>query len=247
MDALELLILTAVFVVAGAVKGVTGMGLPTVAISLLGLWMAPAQAAALLVVPSLVTNLMQCRGAFLMSLFRRLWPGWLALGAATVLAPAFGGDESGGIAKLWLGAVLVMYGVWGLWRPVLPDLSSCKRWWSLLFGGVTGLVTAYTAVFVLPWVAYLQALRMGKDELVQALGLSFTVATVALAVRLQAVSAHGPWGAQELVAVGVTLVGACGGLRVGARLRGRLAGASFQRSLFFVFVALGVANLARAV
>lgn len=32
------------------------MGLPTVAVSLLGLWMAPAQAAALLVAPSLATN-----------------------------------------------------------------------------------------------------------------------------------------------------------------------------------------------
>ena len=51
-----------VFVLAGAVKGVTGMGLPTVAVSLLGLVMLPAQAAALLVLPSLATNVAQCRG-----------------------------------------------------------------------------------------------------------------------------------------------------------------------------------------
>jgi uncharacterized protein len=246
MDALQLLILTAVFVVAGAVKGVTGMGLPTVAVSLLGLWMAPAQAAALLVVPSLVTNLMQCRGAFLGPLVRRLWPGWLALAVGTVSAPVWGGDEAGKLARLCLGIVLVMYGIWGLWRPVLPDLSNGSRWWTLLFGGVTGLVTALTAVFVLPWVAYLQALRMGKDELVQALGLSFAVATVALAVRLQTVSTHGPWGGDELVAVALTLVGAYVGLRAGARLRGQLAGPSFQRALFLIFVVLGLANLARA-
>ena len=46
-----------VFTVAGWVKGVTGMGLPTVVMGALGLVMAPVQAAALLLVPSLVTNI----------------------------------------------------------------------------------------------------------------------------------------------------------------------------------------------
>ena len=50
-----------VFAVAGVVKGVVGLGLPTVAMALLALWMAPAQAAALLIVPSLLTNLWQMR------------------------------------------------------------------------------------------------------------------------------------------------------------------------------------------
>jgi len=47
------------FVLAGFVKGVIGMGLPTVLVGLLSLVMSPAQAAALLVVPSLITNIWQ--------------------------------------------------------------------------------------------------------------------------------------------------------------------------------------------
>jgi uncharacterized membrane protein YfcA len=59
------------------VKGVIGMGLPTVAMGLLSVTMPPAQAAALLVLPSLVTNLWQIFG-----------PGWWALvrRMATMLA-----------------------------------------------------------------------------------------------------------------------------------------------------------------
>ncbi|RVA24109.1 sulfite exporter TauE/SafE family protein, partial [Mesorhizobium sp. M7A.F.Ca.US.001.01.1.1] len=49
----------AVFLAAGFVKGVVGMGLPTVAMGLLAVTMPPAQAAALLLIPSLVTNLWQ--------------------------------------------------------------------------------------------------------------------------------------------------------------------------------------------
>ena len=53
----SVLFIVIVFTVAGWVKGVTGMGLPTVVMGALGLVMAPVQAAALLLVPSLVTNI----------------------------------------------------------------------------------------------------------------------------------------------------------------------------------------------
>jgi hypothetical protein len=52
-------IIASTFLLAGMVKGVIGMGLPTVAMGLLALVMPPVQAAALLVVPSLVTNVWQ--------------------------------------------------------------------------------------------------------------------------------------------------------------------------------------------
>ncbi|MEA2541846.1 MAG: uncharacterized protein QOH35_3212, partial [Acidobacteriaceae bacterium] len=55
-----------------------------------------------------------------------------------------------------------------------------------IIGIVTGAVTGATGVFVIPATPYLQSLGLQKDELVQALGLSFTVSTVALAGGLLA-------------------------------------------------------------
>ena len=70
-----MLIAAIAFLIAGFVKGVIGLGLPTVAIGLLGLVMPPAEAAALLVVPSLVTNVWQlAAGSSFMTLLPRLWP-----------------------------------------------------------------------------------------------------------------------------------------------------------------------------
>lgn len=246
MDLWQLGLVTVVFVLAGGVKGVTGMGLPTVAMSLLGLWMAPVQAAALLIVPSLATNVAQCRGANSRRLAVRLWPGWVTITMVTIAAPGFGGSTSTESAKRWLGAILIVYGAWGLWRPTLPDLSGRGRWLGAVAGVATGVVTASTAVFVLPWVPYLQSLQLSKDEMVQALGLSFTVATLALAVRVHA-SAPLSWlSASGAVAIGLALVGAFAGMKFGEALRGRLAGTAFQRALFLVFIALGAANLSRA-
>lgn len=252
MEAMQLLAVVVVFAVAGGVKGVTGMGLPTVAMSLLGLWLPAAQAAALLVLPSLLTNLAQCRGPHLRALASRLWPGWLALVGVTVLAPGLGDATAGAAAHRWLGAVLVAYGLWGLGRPVLPDLSARGPWLALALGAATGWVTALTAVFVLPWVPYLQALRLDRQAMVQALGLSFTVATLALACRLQLWAppggAMGPAGSAwpSWLALAAALVGSFAGLSLGGRLRERLAGPAFQKALFLVFIALGLANLAHS-
>src|SRR3954471_20590958 len=69
------LVVTAVFLLAGFVKGVIGLGLPTVVVGLLGAVMPPSEAAALLVLPSLVTNVWQLvAGPDIRSLLRRLWP-----------------------------------------------------------------------------------------------------------------------------------------------------------------------------
>jgi uncharacterized membrane protein YfcA len=81
MPDVSVLVVTALaFLVAGFVKGLVGLGLPTVAIGLLGIIMAPAQAASLLVVPTFVTNIWQlAAGPRLVSLLRRLWPMLIGL------------------------------------------------------------------------------------------------------------------------------------------------------------------------
>src|SRR5690349_6886694 len=79
--------LTLVFCFAGFVKGVIGMGLPTVAMGFLTLLMPPAEAATVLILPSFVTNVWQlAAGPRLVALARRFWPLLLAATIATVVA-----------------------------------------------------------------------------------------------------------------------------------------------------------------
>ncbi len=231
--------ITAAFLAAGAVKGITGMGLPTVAVSLLALWMSPAYAAALLVAPSLLTNLAQCQGPHWRRLSALLWPTWIGLSLVTVFAPSWGAAVD---VRLILGFVLVVYGAWGLWRPALPDLRSRPGWYGLLAGSATGLVTAATAVFVMPLVPYMQSLRLQKDEMVQALGLTFGIATIALAVRLGGSGAGPLVGPETILAV----MAAFAGMWLGTRVRARTGPLAFQRALFGVFLMLGLINLLRS-
>ena len=100
------------------------MGLPTVAMGLLAVTMPPAQAAALLLIPSLVTNLWQLfTGPSFAGLCKRLWTmmAGIVLGTAAgagVLTGAHAGAASAG-----LGASLVLYAILGLLKSGKENLD----------------------------------------------------------------------------------------------------------------------------
>jgi uncharacterized protein len=182
--ALTLLVI-GTFLLAGTVKGVIGLGLPTVAMGLLGLAMLPAQAAALLIIPSTITNLWQLSfGGHLGALSKRLWPMLLLIFLGTGLGSLWLGMDGGPWVVRALGGALLVYALCGLLLPTLRVPAGSERWLGPLCGLLTGIVTSATGVFVIPAVPYLQALGLHRDQLVQALGLSFSVSTLALAAGL---------------------------------------------------------------
>ncbi len=71
-----LLFIAAILFIAGFVKGVVGLGLPTVAIGLLATRIAPSQAVAIVIIPAIITNIWQTflSDPHLVSIVRRIWP-----------------------------------------------------------------------------------------------------------------------------------------------------------------------------
>ncbi len=225
------------FLAAGFVKGVIGLGLPTVAIGLLGLVMAPAQAAAILIVPSMVTNVWQLAlGPNVTALARRLWPMMLGICLGTFAGMGLLVGSGGAQAKVALGVTLIAYAVIGLTPLRFSVPPRWEPWLSPVVGAVTGLVTAATGVFVVPGVPYIGALGLDREDLIQALGLSFTVSTLALAAIL--------WigGALQTSIAGVSLLAlfpALAGMYIGQWLRHPIRPEVFRRCFFLGLLALG--------
>lgn len=227
----------AVFLLAGWVKGVVGLGLPTVSMALLALLMAPAEAVALLVVPSLVTNLWQLRPlSTLGPLLRRLGGMQAGVCLGTWLGMWWLGAPAGLWTRAMLGLALMAYAAWGLWGFQWVAPARAQRWLSPLVGLATGGITAATGVFVVPAVPYLQALSLQRDALVQAMGLCFTVSTLALAAGL---AFQESYPAATLAASTGMLLPALLGMAWGARLRGRMPPQRFRRWLMLGLLALG--------
>ena len=231
-------LVSAVFVLAGLVKGVIGLGLPTLSMALLAVWMPPAAAAALLVVPSLVTNLWQLQPWHsVMAMLRRLAGMQLGIAAGTLLGAWCFGAPAGSGAMLALGLALAGYAAWGLLGRSLALPARHEAWLGPVVGALTGAVTALTGVFVLPAVVYLQALRLPRDQLIQAMGLSFTSSTLALGVALAGQGGYSATGAGASLAL---LVPALAGMALGQRLRQRISVAVFRRCFFIGLALLGL-------
>lgn len=234
----ELAFIGLTFLLAGFVKGVVGLGLPTVAVGMLGLVMPPVQAAALLVAPSMVTNVVQlASGPRFGQLVLRLWPMLVTICAGTWLCAALAPASMMDHATNALGVALIAYALMGLAAVKLAVPPRAERWLGPLAGLVTGAITAVTGVFVIPAVPYLQGLGLDKESLVQALGLSFTVSTIALAVSLALGGAllHTP----VLGASALALAPALGGMFLGQWLRHRISAERFRKLFFCGLLLLG--------
>jgi uncharacterized membrane protein YfcA len=241
---LTLLWIAAIFLPAGLVKGVIGLGLPTIGMGLLALLMAPAEAAAMLALPSLVTNVWQMlAGRRLGAITWRLWPMMLGVCIGTGAGAGLMTGVSARYAVIGLGVALILYAVAGLTAFRFSVRASLEPVLSPIVGAITGVITAATGVFVIPAVPYLQGIGMEKDELVQALGLSFTVSTLALAASLAAGGVFVPTMiVPTLVALAVALLG----MWLGQIVRDRLSPAIFRRCFFLGLLLLGAWLVVRA-
>ncbi len=243
MDASLIALVVVAYLLAGFVKGVIGMGLPTVAMGLLAAVMAPAQAAAILIAPSLATNIWQMvTGSYLAGLIRRLGIMLLAMFVGAWLGNGVLTGANAKPAAIGLGIVLIAYALIGLSRLQFSVPRASEVWLGPLVGVSTGIVMAATGVFVIPALPYLQAIGLEKDELVQALGLHFTVSTVALALVLWDGGAFDvSLGTLSLFAI----VPAIAGMYAGQRMRARISPDTFRMCLFVGLLALGGLLVAR--
>ncbi|MGE5130020.1 MAG: sulfite exporter TauE/SafE family protein [Sphingomonadaceae bacterium] len=243
-DSLAIAVIAGTFLFAGAVKGVIGLGLPTVSLGLLTAALDLRTAMALLIVPSLVTNLWQAAaGGNARAVLARIWPFLLAATATVWLGALALTRMDASLLSGLLGALLALYAAVSLAGVRLAIPARREAWAGALFGTVNGILTGMTGSFVVPGVMYLQAIGLPRDLLVQAMGMLFTASTVALAAALRSNDLLGEQ--LGLISAGA-VIPAVAGMLAGQRLRRRLSEEKFRRAFFVAVLALGGAIIARA-
>lgn len=230
--------IAAVFLLAGTVKGVIGLGLPSISLGLLAATMDLRMAMIVLLVPNFATNIWQAFiGGHFWLLLRRLWLFLLAASVAIWFGAAALDVMDTRLLSALLGLLLVVYALIGLTRPPVAISARHEIWAGPLVGLVNGVLTGLTGSFVVPGVLYLQSLGLARDQLVQAMGLLFMTSTLALAVAL---------GGRDMIGGDLLWVSAAGvvpavlGMLAGQKLRDRLSEAAFRRLFFVALLLLGL-------
>lgn len=232
------------FLIGGVVKGVIGLGLPTISLALLAVAIDLTSAMALILIPSFVTNVWQVTaGGNVRVMLARLWP-FLFMGTVTVWigATALTRVDLSLLSAL-LGVLLVFYSAMNLVGLRFRIATRHEVWLGPLFGSINGILTGMTGSSVVPGVMYLQSIGLSREELVQAMGMLFMVSTFALAIALQQNAIltieHG------IISIAALIPGIIG-MILGQQIRNSLSEKLFRRVFFVSLLALGVYIIAIA-
>ena len=237
MDGTTLVVIAATFLLAGTVKGVIGLGLPTVSLALLSVAIDLPSAMALLLIPSFATNLWQASvGGNALFILHRVWPFLLMASISVWVGAAALTRIDLAILSALLGLLLVAYGTMNLsgFRMVLS--VSQERWAGPLLGTANGVLTGMTGSFVVPGVMFLQAIGLPRDMLIQSMGMLFTASTIALAIAL---GGNNLLNAELGTISAFALVPAIVGMVIGQRVRRMLSETVFRQVFFVSLSALG--------
>jgi uncharacterized membrane protein YfcA len=244
-EPVPIVVIAGAFLIGGTVKGVIGLGLPSVSLALLAVTIDLTSAMALIVVPTFVTNVWQAIvGGNGKVILVRLWLFFL-MAALTVWIGAIALTR---VDLSWLsallGLLLIIYSAVNLIGFRFKISTRHEVWLGPLLGAVNGVLMGMTGSAVVPGVMYLQSIGLSRDMLIQAMGMLFMVSTFALAIALQQ---NAILTVEHSMISIAALVPGIIGMILGQQIRHSLSEALFRKVLFVSLLALGIYIIINAI
>ena len=233
------------YIFAAFAKGITGLGFSTTCLPILALIVGLKDAMALVIIPSISSNLvvMHQAGHFSETI-GRFWPMLLAtlpgLFIGLWVLSTIDGTVAGGI----LGAMMLVWCAFSLLNPNLALPRGWERPLAPVSGFLTGLLNGVTGSQVMPSVPFLMMLGLDRNLFIAALNCSFTMSSLVMAIGLNRL---GLFSTEALV---ISVLGTAGifiGLNAGERVRHRLSPNRFRIAVLMMLSAMGISLLSQAI
>ena len=222
----------------GAVKGLAGVGIPLVSLSLLSLFLPLADAVILLPVPIIVANLWQSLSQFhFLPAMRRFWPLVLAMSIGTVAGAQVLASLDAASLNLLVGALVVVFSLSSYMNPQMHLPARFERGVGVAAGMLGGFMGGVSALFGPPIILYLASLRLDHETFIGVISSIYLCGALALVAVLGSVGVMS--GAQFIESI-IACVPLMIGVWVGQRFRGRIREAAFRKLLLVVVLGVGV-------
>ncbi len=245
-DATTIFLCCAIAVLAGAIKGLVGFAMPMVLISGLGSFLSPELALAGLILPTLVTNVVQALRQGLNAAWQSMKRFKLFLlsgGVALMISAQFVRVLPAEVMLLIIGVsvsafalVQLMGGSLGNFRPP-PKAEVAVGTFAGVLGGLSG-------VWGPPTVAYLTALGTEKREQMRVQGVIYGLGALLLVV---AHLGSGVLRAETTPFSLLLITPALAGMWLGTRLQSRIDQKGFRRATLFVLLIASLNLIRRAI
>jgi uncharacterized protein len=238
MTEIQMLVVASAFILAGIAKGAIGIGLPPIAIGVMTLSLPLGDALAIMTIPTMITNVWQAfSGRRFMPLLRRFGSMAAAAVVGVIGVAALVGTLGRAGTLGWMGCLLVLYSLIALfaWRPVMP--RAAEPWLNPLIGLASGAVAGITGMAAVPFLPYMQSLRISKDDLIQGLGILFLFIMTALAVALVR---QDIFNATNTIGGVAALLPTFAGVWIGQKVRHAASPETFRKIFLYGMLALGL-------
>jgi uncharacterized membrane protein YfcA len=232
----------AALLTAGIVKGVIAVGLPLVGLPLLMLSVDVQTGISLLIVPLILSNLIQAiEGEGTGAIFRRFWPLLLALVVGTFIGTALFSFLNHDWLLLAIGVLAITFSMIGFLTPGLAVPARFERMLNGPIGLASGIIGGLSTLYGPILAIYLTGLNLPRDLFVKVISIFYTVAAAAL---LASGASQGGTGWHEFLLSCLTMIPVYGGMLIGQRIR-HLVNPDAFRKLVLGIVWLTGANLIR--
>jgi len=246
IDPVMLIAASAIMLFGGFVKGAIGFALPMIGIGGIGSFMPAQETVAILVFPTVLSNLLQTMrqgiGPAVLTL-RHFWKLNLLLGLTIGVAAQFVPGIPSAVMFIFLGAVICSAASLQLlgWSPRAPTTPGARAVIEATTGLVAGICGGLSGVWAPPVLFFLIALDLDKVLHIRALGLSLLVGSLIL------VPAHFYSGLLDSVTLPMSLamcVPMMIGMLIGQKFQDRMDQALFRKVALAVLCIAGL-NLLR--
>lgn len=242
MDPSEILLLAGVFVFAGFVKGALGIGLPAFSLGLLTFFYEPRLGMALILPSLFMTNLRQAFGAEPMWDIVTRHKYFCGFACAGILFTAIiGARVPVDILMMTVGVAMVVFAVTSLMGAIPPLRPSWNRPVQIAAGIGSGILGGLTSIWGPPLAMYLTSLRPTKDQMIQTLGVMFSIQCVFLIAGF--IISGELTGRLALIGI-IAMIPAFVGMFLGEKIRATMDLRQFMRAFLICFIILGL-NLIR--
>jgi len=233
------LVLAAIgLLVAGLIKGTTGLGYSTCALPFLVSAVGLRSAIVIVPIPALAANLGLLFGAGnVKETFTRFWIFYAATVPGILCGTLLLTWVDQKLATKVLGIITVAFVLYSVIRPNVTMPPRLERPLQLPAGLLNGLFTGLTGSQVMPLLPYMLALKLDPDRFVQAVNIAVVTAALILAFALL-ISGLMTWQLAMFSALGVAP--AFLGVALGNRLRPRIPTRTFRTAVLVMIFLMGV-------
>ncbi len=224
--------------VAGLIKGTTGLGYSTCALPFLVSAVGLRSAIVIVPIPALAANLGLLFGAGnVRETFSRFWVFYAATAPGILAGTMLLAWVDQKLATKVLGFITVAFVLYSVIRPNIKMPSRLERPLQLPAGLLNGLFTGLTGSQVMPLLPYMLALKLDPDRFVQAVNIAVVTASLILALALL-ISGLMSWQLAAFSALGVAP--AFVGVALGNRMRPRIPTRTFRTAVLVMIFLMGL-------